>query len=334
MNKSIINQESEKNWSFYNADCVYLTKELPDNSIDFCVYSPPFSSLYIYSESVADMGNVDCDEQFIEQYQFLLNDLHRVTKAGRLHAVHVKDLVYYKNSSKDGTSGLRPFSDMVTQAYEKAGFKFHSRITIYRDPVAEMYKSKPQGLLWKTFRENATMSRVGMPEYLMVYKKWDVDCDSNELVTHPKDEVPLEKWQDLASPVWKSPDDDNFSLPYCGNVWNLKDPGMGDGDLPRTDVLNTKSTKDEKAERHLCPMPLNITKRAVDLWTNKGDVVYSPFGGVGSEGVAAIARDRKFIGVELHPAYYNQAIKNLKDTNINSDTKDMFEELEKLKTGF
>lgn len=324
--KSIIDQAEGKGWAMYNADCVHLTKQLPDNSIDLCVYSPPYSSLYIYSESVADMGNVDSDSQFEEQYQYLVNDLHRVTRAGRIHAVHVKDLVFYQNASEDGTSGLRPFSDTVTRVYEKAGFKLHARITIYRDPVAEMYKSKPQGLLWKTFREDSSMCRVGMPEYLMIYKKWDKESESNTPVTHPKSEVPLEQWQNLASPIWKAP--------YSDYVWNNKDPGKGDGDLPATNVMNTKCARDPKAERHLCPMPLNITKRACDLWSNKGDVVYSPFGGVGSEGVAALARERKFIGCELHPAYYNQAIKNLSDESSITETVDMYEYLEGLGTGF
>lgn len=307
---SILQQMDGINWTAYNADCVELCKDLPDNSIDLAVYSPPFSSLYIYSESIADMGNVATDDEFFQQYSYFLKEKYRILRPGRVTAIHVKDLVYYQNSSEDGSAGLRAFSDACTAAHIEAGFTFHTRITIYRDPVLERAKTNAHGLLWKTFQADASFCRVGMPEYLMVYRKWAKPGEETlvQPVEHPKTKVPLEAWQDLASPIW-----------------NRNEPGQGDGDMPSTDVLNAKQARDEQAEKHLCPMPLNITERAVRLWTNPGDVVLSPFMGIGSEGVAALRHKRKFLGVELHPAYYNQAVKNLANENLTGNTTDLFD---------
>lgn len=304
-----IDEKHGQNWSIYNADCVLFSQSLPDNCVDLAVYSPPYSSLYVYSESVADMGNVRDDQEFFEQYSYLVKELYRVMRPGRLVACHVKDLVYYQSSSESGYSGLRPFSDGITKAHTDAGFTFHTRITIYRDPVLERSKTNAHGLLWKTFQGDASFCRVGMPEYLMVFRKWAKDGEEDLVkpVTHPKSKVPLETWQDLAGPVWTGKEDDFTTGIHLPPVWNNTPPGQGDGYLSATDVLNAKTARDDKAERHLCPMPMNITKRAIELWTNKGDVVFSPFTGIGSEGVASLEMDRKFIGTELHPNYFNQA---------------------------
>lgn len=296
--ENIIEQAEGDNWTLYNADCVELAKSIPDNSVDMSVYSPPFSSLYVYSESVADMGNVSSDAEFIEQYRYLVREKLRTTRPGRLTAIHVKDLVFYQNSSADGSSGIRPFSDMCTQLHLEEGWTFHCRITIFRDPVLERAKTNAHGLLWKTFQKDASFCRVGMPEYLLVFRKWAKEGEEDLVrpVDHPKAKVPLEAWQELASPVWN---------------YKQGQSGRGDYDMPSTDVLNVKAAKDADAEKHLCPMPLNITKKALTLWSNEGDVVWSPFAGIGSEGVSALSMNRKFIGTELHPVYYQQAIKNL-----------------------
>lgn len=300
----VIDQHEGKDFAAYNADCVPFTAGLPDNSIDFSVYSPPFSSLYIYSESIADMGNCASDEEFFEQYRFLVREKFRVTRPGRLSAIHVKDLVYYQNSSERGTSGLRPFSDRCTEIHIEEGWDFHSRVTIWRDPVREMQKTKAHGLLWKTLRADSTFSRMGLPEYLLVFRKWarDGEADLVKPVTHTKESFPVEEWQDHASPVW------NFSRQ----------------DLPETDVLNVKVARSDKDEKHLCPMPLNITRRALRMWSNPGDVVLSPFMGIGSEGVVSIEEGRKFVGVELNPNYYRQAIKNLQDAECEGAAGDLF----------
>lgn len=307
---NVLDQYTGRNFSAFNADCVTFARGLPDNSVDMTVYSPPFSSLYVYSESVADMGNVESDEEFIEQYRFLVREKFRITRPGRLTAIHVKDLVYYQNASEDGSSGLRPFSDMCTRVHLDEGWTFHCRVTIFRDPVLERAKTNAHGLLWKTFQKDASFCRVGMPEYLLVFRKWAKPGEDVSPVTHPRESVPLEVWQDLASPVWN---------------WRDGQSGQGDWDMPATDVLNVKVAKDEKAEKHLCPMPLNITSRALRLWSNPGDVIFSPFMGIGSEGVAALRMGRRFIGTELHPNYYQQAIKFIEAAAKNQDTADLFE---------
>lgn len=308
---NVIDQASGNDWNFYNAECVDFIAALPDNSIDFSVYSPPFSSLYIYSESAFDMGNVANDEEFFERYRFLVREKLRVTRPGRLTAIHVKDLVYYQNSSENGDAGLRAFSDECTRVHVEDGWTFHCRITIWRDPVLERSKTNAHGLLWKTFKKDSSFCRVGMPEYLLVYRKWAKPGEDHlvQAVEHPmvgKYET-VAPWQDLASPVW------NYQDGQSGN---------GDYDLPATDVLNVKMARDPDAEKHLCPMPLNITRRALDLWTNPGDVVLSPFGGIGSEGVCCIGKGRKFIGTELHPIYWRQGVQNLR--NAKPDMDDLF----------
>jgi hypothetical protein len=244
------------------------------------------------------MGNVASDDEFIERYRFLVREKLRITRPGRLSAIHVKDLVFYQGSSANGDAGLRAFSDMCRQVHEEEGWTFHCRVTIFRDPVLERAKTNAHGLLWKTFQKDASFCRVGMPEYLMVFRKWAKPGEEELVrpVVHPKSEVPLEHWQELASPVWN---------------YRPGQSGKGDFDLPATDVLNVKMAADPDAEKHLCPMPLNITKRALSLWTNEGDTVLSPFGGIGSEGVASIQMRRRFIGTELHPKYFNQGAVNI-----------------------
>lgn len=334
--KKVLDQHHSDNWSMYYGDCVAVATDIPDNSIDLSVYSPPFSNLYIYSESEADMGNTENDAEFLEQYRYLIREKFRATRPGRLTAIHVKDLVYYQGSSEDGTAGIRPFSDECTRLHLEEGWKLQCRITIWRDPVLERSKTNAHGLLYKTFRTDASFCRVGMPEYLLVFRKWPKDEAEKEMqspVLHPQESTPLPIWQELASPVW----------PAGANVWNYDGPieierskegaialssggrsGGGDMDLKATDVLNVKQAADPDAERHLCPMPLNITKRALALWSNKGDVVWSPFAGIGSEGVVSVEMGRKFIGSELNPHYYEYALKNIASAESTGNQIDMF----------
>ncbi len=285
----VIDQAVGDDWAAYCADCVPFTAALPAASVDFSVYSPPFSSLYIYSESVADMGNCASDDEFLEQYRYLVRALYRATRPGRMTAIHVKDLVYYQNSSERGTAGLRPFSDECTRVHREEGWDFHSRVTIWRSPVREMQKTKAHGLLWKTLRADSTFSRQGLPEYLLVFRKWAQDGEEISPVTHTMESFPVEEWQDYASPVW------NYDVQ----------------NLPETDVLNVKVARSDKDEKHLCPMPLNITRRALRLWSSPGDRIFSPFMGIGSEGWVALQERRRFLGTELNPKYFRQAVKNL-----------------------
>jgi hypothetical protein len=302
--------------ALYHADCVEVLAGLPSNSVDLSVYSPPFSSLYIYSESVRDMGNVANDEEFFKAYAHVVREKYRVTRPGRLTAIHVKDLVYYQNSSERGDAGLRPFSDMCTAAHVAAGWTFHCRVTIWRDPVLERSKTNAHGLLLKTRRADASFCRVGMPEYLMVYRKWAGDGDESLVRPVAVPDHPVEVWQQEASPVW-TPDP----------IWNYApgQSGKGDLDLPATDVLNVKVVRDDESEKHLCPMPLNITRRAVRLWSLPGDTVLSPFMGIGSEGVVAISERRRFIGAELKEAYFRQAVRHIGDAEDATALGDLFQ---------
>jgi DNA modification methylase len=321
---TIIDQAHGANWAAYHGDCVALASEIPSNSVDFSVYSPPFSSLYIYSESEADMGNTDGDSEFLEQYRFLIREKLRVTRPGRLSAVHIKDLVYYQSSSSDGSSGIRPLSDLVTAAHLAEGWKLQCRVTIWRDPVLERGKTNAHGLLYKTFRTDASFCRVGMPEYLLVFRKWprtDPEISLQRPIVHPQHSTPLPIWQELASPIW----------PAAAACWNYDGAitiegqdeerpravtgggrsGGGDLDLRATDTLNVAQARSPEAEKHLCPMPLNITSRAIVLWSNAGDTVWSPFGGIGSEGVAALRFGRRFIASELNPTYWRSMVGHL-----------------------
>ena len=338
--KKVLDQAHGDSWSMFHGDCVFLATEIPDNSIDFSIYSPPFSQLYVYSESAADMGNTDGDAHFLEQYRFLIAEKLRATRPGRLSAVHIKDQVYYQGSSDDGSSGIRPLSDMVTAAHLDLGWKLQCRITIWRDPVLERSKTNAHGLLYKTFRGDASFCRVGMPEYLLVFRKWPKDEAEEGMqrpVVHPTSEFPLPVWQELASPVW----------PAAASVWNYAGPisietdgdrpraisspgrsGGGDGDLSATDTLNVKQARDPDAEKHLCPMPLNITRRAIALWSNAGDSVWSPFAGIGSEGVCALDLSRRFIGSELNPYYWGAAVGHLRACSKQGHQMSIFDVLD------
>jgi hypothetical protein len=307
-------QEQGNNWAAYHGDCVTTLTSIPDNSIDISVYSPPFGSLYVYSEHPEDMGNVDSDDAFFDQYRHLVREKLRVTRPGRLSCIHVKDLVYYRNSSENGDAGLRAFSDGCTRVHIEEGWTFQCRITIFRDPVLERSKTNAHGLLWKTFQSDASFCRVGMPEYLLVFRKWaDPGAPDSSPVPHPKSEVPLEVWQDLASPVWN---------------YREGQSGKGDFDMPSTDTLNARQARDENAEKHICPMPLNITRRALTLWSNPGDVVLSPFMGIGSEGVAALGMARRFVGVELNAKYYSQACMYLRAAEQSGQQTSIFDDAE------
>lgn len=312
----VLSQQFGDRWAAYNADCVEFSRDLPDNSIDFSVYSPPFSNIYTYSDSERDMGNVESDDEFAECYRYLVREKLRVTRPGRLSAIHVKDIPYYQGSSENGDSGLRPFSDLCTQIHRQEGWTFHCRITIWRDPVLERGKTNAHGLLRKTRRADASFCRVGMPEYLLVFRKWATDDTSHLVKPLLNPDYPTELWQQEASPVWDG-----------ATIWNyqLGQSGKGDYDLRTTDVLNVKAARDEDAIKHLCPMPLNITRRAMTLWSAPDEVVFSPFMGIGSEGWVALEEGRRFIGTELKGAYFDQAVKNLREAESKGQSASLFD---------
>lgn len=313
-------------YALYHGDCVEHVASLPDNSVDFSVYSPPFSSLYIYSDSERDMGNAESDEEFFQHYAFLIREKLRVTKPGRLSSIHVKDLVYYSNASEKGDRGLKDFTGECIRAHIEAGWTYHSRTTIWRCPVREMTKSKPDGLLYKNFRQDAARVRQGLPEYLITFRKWDDSAEQAPPVMH--DYMLWREWAGEGERfVQQHPSASNMPREYSEalDVWqNWASPVWMDTRM--TDVLNVDVVRSDEDEKHLCPMPLDITERATRLWSNKGDVVLSPFMGIGSEGVVAMRSGRRFIGVELKDAYFRQAVRNVKASADENALGNLFDE--------
>ena len=292
---TVLDSQHSRAWSAYRADCVDFASQMPDTSIDFSIYSPPFANLYIYSDSVCDMGNCEDDMEFGEQYGFLVRELYRLTRPGRISAVHCKNLVNYKG--RDGKAGLRDFRGDVIRLHQDAGWAFHSEVTIWKDPVIEMQRTKAHGLLYKQLRADSTFSRQGLAEYLLLFRRWsdesDAEADLVAPVQHTKDGFPLDQWQQWASPVWM--------------------------DIRQTRVLNVQSARDGFDEKHICPLQLDVIERSLVLWSNRGDTVFSPFMGIGSEGVCSLKLGRKFIGTELKESYFRQACGFLRQAEAESE---------------
>lgn len=270
-----------------HGDCVEEVAKLPDNSIDFSIFSPPFAELYVYSDDIRDMGNCKDYEEFFVHFQFLVKELARVIKSGRLVAVHCMDLPAMKG--KDGYIGLKDFSGMLIQAFEKEGFIYHDRITIWKSPVVEMTRTKSIGLLHKTIKKDSSLSRTGIPDYILVFRNAG---DNLVPITHQdKDEnkenyLPVNLWQKYAEPVWY--------------------------DINYSDTLQYTSAREEKDEKHICPLQLETIRRCLHLWSNEGETILSPFGGIGSEGYESLRLNRNYIGIELKESYYKQMQRNLK----------------------
>jgi len=279
-NEEIEFDQAQTEWyDIQRGDCVQLIANVPDESVGFSVFSPPFAELYTYSSHVEDMGNSKDYKEFMQQFGFLIKELFRVIKSGRNVAVHCMDLPIQKG--KEGFIGLRDFSGMILRAFEDAGFIYHSRVTIWKDPVVEMQRTKALGLLHKQIKKDSTMSRVGIPDYVLVFRK---DGDRVDPVTNT--DLPVDLWQKYASPVWM--------------------------DINQSDTLQGfQKARDERDEKHICPLQLPVIERLIHLYTNKGDTVLTPFMGIGSEVYQAIKMERKGIGFELKKSYFNQAKKNV-----------------------
>jgi superfamily II DNA or RNA helicase len=278
-------------YTIHNSDCIDLINEIDDESLDFSIYSPPFESLFTYSNSDRDMGNNKSSDDFREHYQYLINAMYKKMKAGRLVAVHCMNLTTSKVN--DGYIGIRDFRGDIIRAHQKAGFIYHSEVCIWKDPVVAMQRTKALGLLHKTIKKDSTMSRQGLADYLVIFRKHGVNPDP---VSHTADEFPVDKWQKYASPVWF--------------------------DIDQSRTLNFRDAREDDDVKHICPLQLDVIERAMDLWTAPNDLVFSPFTGVGSEGYTAVKMGRRFIGSELKKSYYEQAIKNINE--IKKHTMDLF----------
>ena len=310
-----MNQTNGKNWTLYNSDCVEVVTAVPDSSIHFSVFSPPFMGLYIYSDSERDMGNCASDDEFFQHFSFLIDQLYRVTVPGRLCAVHCKDLPLY--FARDDAAGLKDFPGEIVRRFQASGWTFHSRITIWKCPVVERERTNNNGLLHKTIMRDRSQSRQGMADFLLVFRKTPGDGTmlSAEPVTNEKG---LENYVGLKEcdprirgSFHPSPNSrKSIALNDSINIWRrYAEPVWWD--IDQMNVLNYKLGRDAKDEKHICPLQLDVIQRAIELWTNPGDVVLSPFAGIGSEGYVAIEAGRKFIGIELKTSYFAQAVKNL-----------------------
>lgn len=269
-----------------HGDCVEEVAKLSTDSIDFSIFSPPFAELYVYSDDIRDMGNCKDYDEFFVHFQFLVKELARVVKSGRLVAVHCMDLPAMKG--KDGYIGLKDFSGMLIQSFQKEGFIYHDRVTIWKSPVVEVTRTKSIGLLHKTILKDSSMSRTGIPDYILVFRNaGDNLVPITHQVTDEKQEnyLPVSLWQKYAEPVWY--------------------------DINYSDTLQYASARDEKDEKHICPLQLETIRRCLHLWSNEGETVLSPFGGIGSEGHESLRLKRNFIGIELKSSYYNQMQRNL-----------------------
>lgn len=275
MNRAFKEYKSD-NFHFMHGDSVQLIKNIPDNSIGFSCFSPPFAELYTYSDELEDMGNSKDYKEFMFAFNFLVKDLFRVMWSGRNVAVHCMDLPIQKG--KEGFIGLRDFSGMILDAFEKAGFIYHTRVTIWKDPVVEMQRTKALGLLHKQVKKDASMSRVGIPDYLLVFRK------PGEHLHPVKCNIPVDLWQKYASPVWY--------------------------DIDYGKTLNRTEAREDKDEKHIAPLQLQTIERATHLWSNIGDTCLTPFGGIGSEPFQWLKMDRKAIAIELKESYFNVGVKN------------------------
>lgn len=277
----VLNQDKGIDWFMYNGDCVEVLKGIPDNSIHYSIFSPPFASLYTYSNSERDMGNCKNTEEFFENFSYLVKELYRVLMPGRLISFHCMNLPTTK--TRDGYIGIEDFRGNLIKAFQDKGFIYHSEVCIWKDPVVAMQRTKAIGLLHKQIKKDSCVSRQGIADYVVTVGK---PGDNPERVTHTNESFPVDVWQKYASPVWM--------------------------DINPSNTLQKNSARDEKDEKHICPLQLEVIERCVNLWTNPNDIVLSPFAGIGSEGYVSVKKGRRFIGIELKESYYKQAVSNLR----------------------
>lgn len=288
---NVLNQSVSENFSVYQGDCVEVLRGIPDNSIHYSIFSPPFASLYTYSDSDRDMGNCKDDTEFQRHFSYLIRELARVILPGRLVSVHCMNLPAMK--SRDGFIGLKDFRGDLIRLFIDGGFIFHSEVCVWKNPVTEMQRTKALGLLHKQIRKDSAMSRQGIPDYVVTFRK---PGENPEAVAHSPEQFPVDVWQRYASPVWM--------------------------DIRQSNTLQRKSARDEKDEKHICPLQLDLIERCIDLWTNPHDIVLDPFCGIGSVPYQAVLMGRRGLGVELKNTYYKQAVKNISIAEQESGTKE------------
>jgi DNA modification methylase len=317
----VMDQTIGENFALYQGDCVELVRGMPDESVGYSVFSPPFASLYTYSASPRDMGNCKDNDEFFAHFGFLATELYRVLKPGRLVSMHC--MLLPTSKSRDGFIGLRDFRGDLIRAMQAVGFVFHSEVVIWKDPVTAMQRTKALGLLHKTIRKDSSMSRQGIPDYVVTMRK---PTQNVEPIGHEEKGAGLLSdvgvWQRYASPVWvttRGVDDEGFAI--CRGDTDPRDDAST---IDPSDTLQYRSAREHDDERHICPLQLGVIRRCLRLWSNPGDVVLSPFAGIGSEGYVSLEEDRRFVGCELKRSYYEQAARNLASVDAGSDQLGLF----------
>ena len=276
---NVINQTIEKNYALYHGDSCEVLKAFPTDSIHYTLFSPPFASLYTYSNSDRDMGNCKTDDEFFTQFKYMIRELYRITKPGRLLSFHCMNIPMMK--SRDGEIGIKDFRGDLIRQFVDAGFIYHSEVTIWKNPVTEMQRTKALGLLHKQIRKDSAMSRQGLPDYVVTMRK---PGENTEPIPHTHENFPVSMWQQYASPVWF--------------------------DIKQSNTLNRKAAREDSDEKHIAPLQLDVIERCIKLWTNPGDIVLDPFLGIGSTVYEALLLHRRGIGCELKESYYTQAVLN------------------------
>jgi hypothetical protein len=313
-----LNQRDGNGWTLCNGDSVEVVAAMPESSVDYWIFSPPFASLYTYSNSRRDMSNCKDAEEFAEHFANLMPSLYRALRPGRLMSMHC--MLLPSSKTRDGYIGIKDFRGDLIRCAQRAGFIFHSETTIWKDPVTAMQRTKALGLLHKTIKKDSAQSRTGIADFLCTFVK----LGANEHpIAHTDETFPVKRWQRYASPVWATVDgeDDEGMLTF-------RAPHKGDRETPTSgidmgDTLQYMAAREEDDERHICPLQLGIIRRAVRLWTNPRDVVGSCFAGIGSEGYVSIQEDRRFVGVEIKESYYDTAAKNLAAAEPNGKGRNM-----------
>lgn len=304
---NVMNQAVTDNYSIYHGDSADVLTGLPDNSIHYSIFSPPFASLYTYSNSPRDLGNCNSNDDFISHFSFIVKDLFRVIMPGRLVSIHCMNLPTSK--VRDGHIGIRDFRGEIIRLFESVGFFYHSEVCIWKNPVVAMQRTKALGLLHKQIVKDSCMSRQGIPDYLVTMRKpgdnpepvaGELDYFAGDKDTFKKTgKLSIDVWQRYASPVWM--------------------------DINPSNTLQYRSARDSADERHICPLQLDVIERGLQLWSNEGDIMLSPFMGIGSEGYVAIKSGRRFVGIELKESYFNQAVKNLDRACCERNESSLFE---------
>lgn len=298
-----IDQVITADYALYNGDCCEVIVDLPDDSIGMAVFSPPFADLYSYSNNERDMGNSANYDDFFVHFKVLIAELHRVTMPGRLVVVHCMDIPSMKE--RDGVIGIKDFSGDIIRAFQSHSFIYHSRTMVWKDPLIEATRTKALGLMHKQLCKDSSMSRSGLPDYVLAFRKRG---DNAAPITHPDG---LTRYAGSVEPggtgikrshnIWRA---------YASPVWM---------DIRQSLTLNKGGARDSDDEKHICPLQLDVIERCITLWSNPGDIVLTPFMGIGSEAFMAVTLDRRAVGIELKQSYYNQAVKHVRTASVPSE---------------